>query len=346
MLVYLHLFVTKTRGFEYNNITLFGLKYERRDNMAIINVSPSTNISTLIASASVSEGDVLLLEEGVYYQSVVISKNNIRIVGENCRAVFNGSGFLASAFILNGVSGVEIFGVTMRDYIGYGVYINGGSANRIVSNAIFDIEGPGIFAVTSTANLIWKNRIRNVSDGVFLGSVSTGNQVIENFVRDCSNDGLEAFLSEDTNNAFIGNKVEDCEDHGIEVFGANCLVYHNHVCNAVNLGYYLVTGRGIVSIENHGEHNQNGCVLIASNAFVARNDFSNNRGRGLDILSSDNIIQSNLIKENRDSGLVLESFANNNFIYNNRIVCNTPIDIVTGGTGNNFLSNQTGCRSR
>ena len=314
--------------------------------MAIINVSPSTNISTLIASVSVAEGDVLLLEDGVYYQSVLISKNNIRIVSESCRAVFNGFGFLASAFILNGVSGVEIFGVTMRDYIGYGVYINGGSANRIVSNTIYDIGANGVQIFASSANLVWRNWIRNVVDGVFLNFGSSNNQLIENFVRDCSNDGLETFLLEDANNTFIGNRVQDCRDHCIESFGRNCLVYRNNVFNAGNSGYYLVAGSGVMAIENRSEHCRDGCIVNASNAFIARNEFSNNNRKGLDMLVDFNIIQSNLITGNRDSGLVLEFTADYNFIYKNKIECNTPLDIVTGGTGNNFLSNQTGCRPR
>lgn len=340
-------FVTKTKRVEYTNITLFELKNERRDNMAIINVSPDTNISMLIASASVAEGDVLLLEDGVYYQSVLISKNNIRIVSETCRAVFNGFGFLASAFILNNVSGVEIYGVTIRDYLAYGIYINSGSANRIVSNTIYDIGGNGIQIVASSANLVWKNWIRNVVDGIFLITASTNNQLIENFVRNCSFDGLESFLSEDANNTFIGNVVQDCGDNCIEAFGRNCLVYRNNVSNADNSGYYLASGNGIMAIENRSKHNQTGCYVNSNNVFIGRNDFSNNNGRGLGIVSDFNIIQSNLITGNRNSGLVLESTADYNFIYKNKIECNTPLDIVTGGgTGNNFLRNQTGCRPR
>lgn len=81
----------------------------------------------------------------------------------------------------------------------------------------------------------------------------------------------------------------------------------------------------------------------ADNAFIARNDFSCNSGKGTAIYTDFNVVQSNLIKENRDSGLVLDSTADYNFIYNNKIVCNTPLDIVTGeGTGNNFHRNQPG----
>lgn len=45
--------------------------------MAVINVTTFDDISAIIASDKVTEGDVLLLEDGIYFQSVNILKNNI-----------------------------------------------------------------------------------------------------------------------------------------------------------------------------------------------------------------------------------------------------------------------------
>ncbi|MFY9176976.1 MAG: hypothetical protein WBI74_00985 [Caldicoprobacterales bacterium] len=48
--------------------------------MAVINVTPLTDITALIASDTVSPGDVLLLQDGLYFQTVNITKDNIRII--------------------------------------------------------------------------------------------------------------------------------------------------------------------------------------------------------------------------------------------------------------------------
>jgi len=68
--------------------------------MAIINVSPDTDITAFVASAAVSEGDVLLLAQGTYNQAVIISKNYVRLVSKTGKAIFEGSNILANAFSL------------------------------------------------------------------------------------------------------------------------------------------------------------------------------------------------------------------------------------------------------
>lgn len=61
--------------------------------MAVINVTPLTDITDLIASDNVAEGDVLLLEEGIYFQTVNILKNNIRIIAKGPEVIFDGIRF-------------------------------------------------------------------------------------------------------------------------------------------------------------------------------------------------------------------------------------------------------------
>ena len=66
--------------------------------MAVINVTPFTDITALIASDNVKEGDVVLLEKGIYFQTVNITKNYIRIVSERVRGVvFDGQSTLLVA---------------------------------------------------------------------------------------------------------------------------------------------------------------------------------------------------------------------------------------------------------
>lgn len=319
-----------------------GLSEERRDDMAIINVSPDTDITAFVASAAVSEGDVLLLAQGTYDQAVVISKNYVRLVSKTGKAVFEGSNLLANAFSLNGVTGVEIYGVTIRNYLTAGVMILGGTGNRIVHNKISNVS-EGIYVTGSSANLIWKNQIEDVFDGVLLINGSTNNWVIENAAARTTDDGFEAFLSNDQNNAFLGNLARKCGGNCFEIFGVNCLALSNAAVEGTGAGYLIAAGSNIAAIENKAVKSGDGVRVTSLNAFLALNELKNNNNSGLEIVSDFNIAFWNQIVSNRDSGLVLGAESNGNFIFNNRVECNTPSDIVAGGTDNNILRNITGC---
>ncbi len=133
--------------------------------MAIINVTPQTNISALIAFDDVGEGDVLLLEEGIYFQTVNVVKDNIGIVAKGPKVIFDGRSILTSAFVLSAVGGVVIEGINMRHYRASGILIQAGSGNRIVNNTINNMMDAGIEIVGSGGNLIWKNEICNCFEG-------------------------------------------------------------------------------------------------------------------------------------------------------------------------------------
>ena len=301
--------------------------------MAIINVSPDTDITALVASAEVSGGDVLLLAKGTYNQTVIISKNYVRIVSKDCGAVFDGVDTLANAFTLNGVTGAEIHGVVIRNYLNAGISVIDGTANRIICNIISDITegGRGITFRNSSANFIWYNQIGNVFDGVFLSSGSANNWVMSNASKDCSHDGFESFLAEDRNNAFIGNIAVDCGGNCFEIFGDNNLAYRNTAIGAAGVGYLFSAGDNTLAVENRAEKCADGARVNTQNVLVAGSEFKNNSGTGLEVLHDFNIILKNLIAFNKDSGLVAGPYADYNFIYYNKVICNTPEDITEGG---------------
>ena len=310
--------------------------------MAIINVSPADNLTDLIASNAVSPGDVLLLADGIYTQSVVIGKNDIRIISESGKAVFSGFFILIDGFILNGVTGTLIHGVEIRNYFRNGVFVNGGSANRIVSNVMSGMTN-GVFITASSQNLVWKNNISTVSgDGILMISGSTANRVIENHVSDCGFDGIETFLSVDANNVIVDNNVRSCGDNCFEIFGTNCFVYGNKAAEAAQNAYLVFSGPYTALLENKGLISGRGLYVNISNIFAACNSMISNGGTGVFSGNDYGIYQENLIENNGGSGLILGSTADYNFIFENRIVGNDPANIVNDGTGNTFLKNQTG----
>jgi len=193
--------------------------------MAIINVTPLIDITALIVSDDVSEGDVLLLEEGIYFQTVNITKNYIRIVAKGPQVIFDGKSILLTAFTLSNVTGTAIEGINIKQYRANGILIQSGSGNRIVNNKISNTIGNAIDVFGSSGNLIWKNEICSCSDGVRLIQGSTSNRVIENVVKECFDDGFESFLAPDSNNAFISNTAMRSRFNGLDIYMAATICY-------------------------------------------------------------------------------------------------------------------------
>lgn len=169
----------------WNKLVIF---LKGSDFVAVINVTPLMDITELIRSNSVNEGDVLLLEEGIYFQTVAVLKNYIRIVAKGPGVIFDGKGILLDAFILPDVVGIGIEGITIRHYRASGILIESGLGHRIVNNKIHNMLEHGVEVVSSRANLIWKNEISYCYDGVLLIEGSTNNWVIENVATRCYGD--------------------------------------------------------------------------------------------------------------------------------------------------------------
>jgi len=191
--------------------------------MAVINVTPLTDITALIASDAVSPG-----------------KN----------AVFYGMGILFNAFILSDVSGVEINGITIRNYSISGVLIDFGSGNRIVNNKIYNIADYGIHVFSSSANLIWKNEICRGLDGVHLVLGSTNNRIIENTVKNCYGDGFHSFREQDSDNVFVGNTAIGNRGYGMSIQGTNNLLLNNTLIDNGSGGVIIGEGSNTVGINN------------------------------------------------------------------------------------------------
>lgn len=309
--------------------------------VALISVTPLTDITALIASNNVNEGDVLLLEEGIYFQTVNITKNNIRIVSKSPGVIFDGKDILLVAFTLSNVVGVEIEGINIRHYVVDAIFIESGSGNRIINNRINNVLNDGIFLFGSSGNLIWKNEICRCFNGILLILGSTSNWVIENAVRECLNNGFETNSVLDSNNAFISNISTRNESDGFELFGSNNLLMNSlSMDNA--FGIIFDQGRDSLAIGNMSKGIKFGTHFIVNgyiNHFAGENCMICNRRKGIEILGQLGMFINNEISNNTDIGMELTASSEGNLIMNNKLICNIPENIVSSGTDNNFINN-------
>lgn len=310
--------------------------------MAIINVTPLTDITSLINSDSVTEGDVLLLEEGIYFQSVAVLKNNIRIVAKGPGVIFDGRSSLLNAFLLVDVVGVLIEDITIRHYRASGILIEFGGANRIVNNRINNMIEHGIEIMSSTNNLVWKNEIGSCYDGVLLIQGSTNNWIIENVARNCYGDGFEAFLDPDSNNAFVSNKAIGNRNNGLEIYGTNNLLLDNVLIDN-GQGVIINGGNSSVAIGNMIKGTKLGTYDIFDeyfNHFVGENHIVCNRSEGIVNNGQFNMFIDNEILYNGDTGILLDTSSALNLVMDNKLVCNLPVNIDDRGIDNYLINNK------
>jgi parallel beta-helix repeat protein len=309
--------------------------------MAIITVTPLMDITALIASEQVSPGDVLLLEEGIYFQTVNVTKDFLRIIAKGEHVIFDGRSTLLNAFMLSNVTGVEINGITINHYRSNGIVINSGNGNRIVNNKISDIFVDGIRIVASSANLIWKNEICNVFDAVFLILGSTNNRIIENIAKDCLEDGFETFLEPDSNNVFISNTIMRARRYGILIWGHNNLLLYNNIIDNGQGSVNINVGSNSIALDNILiDNKQNGLVVEDFlNAFAGENQIECNREEGVLVQGQYGIYQDNEIAYNSDTGITIGTNSISNTIYKNKVICNIPTNIIDSGTDNVLIEN-------
>lgn len=309
--------------------------------MAVINVTPLMDITALIASNNVIEGDVLLLEEGIYFESVNVTKDFIRIVAKGPGVIFDGKSTLLTAFLLSDVVGVAIEGINIRHYRGSGLLIESGSGNRIVNNRINNMINDGIRLVSSSGNLIWKNEICNCFDGVRLTLGSTNNWIIENIVKECLDDAFETVFSSESNNAFISNRAIRNGGTGFNIFGSNNLLMDNLIIDN-GQGVVIFDGSNSLAIGNKIKGPKLNALTAFneySNYFAGENHIVCNNRIGINSLSEFGIFLNNESSYNADTGITLGLAATGNLVMDNELVCNVPENIDDRGIDNVFINN-------
>lgn len=310
--------------------------------MAVITVSPATDISDLIASDNVSPGDVLLLEDGEYFQTVDITKNNLRLVAKGRKAVFNGKSILAAAFILNDVTGVEVNGVSIMHFRVNGIRIEQGGGHRIVGNKINRVLDTGIAVISSRENLLWKNEVCRTFVGVRLVAASVNNRLVENLTTLCIADGFESFSPEDSDNVFIGNTAINNGGFGLHCAGSNNLLADNLLVGNSFGGIGMETGNNSVATGNIIKNNMNrgGFLSGQDSLFFGENRVEANLRDGIAIIGINNgIFQQNIFKFNKEHGISLHPATQANFVFNNKLQCNLPDNLRDFSGRNNYLGN-------
>jgi parallel beta-helix repeat protein len=280
--------------------------------MAILNVKEDYATIQEAVDAAVP-GDTILVECGVYSESVVISTDALRIEGE-CGAELDGGFELDSAFYINGASNVKISSFEITHYIKNGITVNGGNSSSVSDCVISDCVESGVYAECSDGICITKVicsgcgdygvsfrnlkgiltecRVESCGEGgmFFFSSVLKEVSVSLCSATDCPQ-GIEAY---GVRLAAGCCKILNCSKNGIILQGGdNSAVEKSFICSCTQAGLNL-SGSGNKVLGNRIYQNTNGAI-VDSRCVVSSNDIRQSEALGLIVSGTGNTIANNTI---------------------------------------------------
>jgi hypothetical protein len=303
-------------------------------------VHPGESIQAAVDAAE--PGDTIVVQKGIYNETVVIDKDGISLRGgkavleppsEPTEGPCEGAGLCVlgdvdfqTGEVSEYVEDVSISGFTVRDFSVYGIVGIGARDARFVKNRSFDNGEYGITSFFSTGTKV----ISNVTSGAEDAAIYVGDSPHAN-TRIANNDTYDSASGILVRNALHGHIIAN-KAHN------NCIGI-NFIADAPGpAGEFEVDG-------NRVQHNNRACPVTAETPRLS--------GVGIGLLGARSVkIRGNLVLKNVPSGppalsggvvLVrgIEGTApKNNSVVGNVILRNHP-DIFwdRSGSGNSFLGN-------
>jgi len=208
-----------------------------------------TTIQSAINDAN--SGDTIHVYNGLYIENVIISKNNIKIYGENKTSTIIDGGGNGDVVYISGDQ-ITISGFTVQNsgsicYNGgihansdYNIISNNIVSNNaeiglwldsckenIVSNNTIDTNGlDGLWIDKSKYCTVENNFINSNSDDGIVVKDSIDNTILNNIISFNDDNGMSIFYPSNDNNV-IKNIIRSNNDDGIFINGTNNNLYHN-----------------------------------------------------------------------------------------------------------------------
>ncbi len=302
-------------------------------NSTIITVPGDYSSIGLAVNAS-KEGDTILVNEGVYYESVTVDKtltirgenrettivdgNNlgptflirakyVRLTGFTVRNVLDGPAVGSSRGRYAGMHLLHAYGCIVSEntvtHCGKGVWVYGGSGNTIANNSLLE-NNYGVLATASTDSFVVGNSAANGWGGIWLENCQRfqlRNNLIDNNARSFTVSGSEIsyFLNDvDTSNAVNSRKIYYLfNSQGITVDPASFPDLGSLIlvnCNDVTVKNLDLGGAGSIRLAG------------ALNTTISNNVVSGNSLGVCVQFGSGCVVSSNIISDN-DDGIYVQS---------------------------------------
>lgn len=284
-----------------------------------------TSITKALESSS--DGDVIIVKEGIYNENIIINKM-VKLFGEN-EPVIEGS-------YRGDVVKIEADKVIFKGF----------TVRKSGTDLLQDESG--IKVLNSQGVIIEDNKLEDVLIGIYLYS-SPGNIVKDNSssgradstTQETNGNGVHLWKS--PNNTIEGNQIRKHRD-GIYVEFSPGNVIRGNLCRGnVRYGLHYMYSDENIFDGNTFEGNGTGSALMYSkNIILRKNTFKDNLGlNGIGILLkslSDSTVEENLIADNT-VGIFMDDANRNIFTRNNFLRNGWAIDLFSSSTDNILYAN-------
>jgi len=220
----------------------------------------SGNYSTIQSALDdANPGDIIHVYKGLYVENVIVSKNDIILIGENKNStIIDGGGNGDVVYISGDQTTLSGFTVQNSGSICYnggihinsdyniisdnivlnnaeiGVWLDSCDENIVSNNTIDNNDLDGLWIDNSKYNTIENNLITSNNDNGIVVKESNENTILKNVISFNDDNGTSIFYPS-TNNNIIKNSIRSNNDNGIYINASNNNIFHNSfIHNFVN----------------------------------------------------------------------------------------------------------------
>ena len=270
--------------FSLLKINLWSFNTIAKSELPVHNIDTGLDYATIQEAIDASEtlnGHTIQVDEGTYYEHVVVDKALTLIGNNKFKTTIDGQGNGTVIYITS--DNVTITGFTIQNAGSTsglnGIYIYRSSYNNI-SNNIIEGNYNGIYLYDSTNNTITNNNVLNNDFGIWV-SASNKNTITTNNIS--TNNLHGAYISNSTNNFILKNNISTNNQHGIQIdYSDNNIISCNNILKNRIRGLLLFYSKNNTIFHNNFINNTGSLSSINStNSFdngIEGNYWSNYNG--------------------------------------------------------------------
>jgi parallel beta-helix repeat protein len=324
---------------------------------------PQADFNSIQAAVVAAQpGDKILVCPGIYAESVLINKIDLRIEAQAApgEVVLQGTA-AQDGFSLTGATGVLLEGFTVQGFR-RNIVVQDGGSNTVRKNlTTLAVGGPaglfgtGILVSNSSGNAVEHNRSFGNANGGITVVAGSGDNAIRNsetfsnvlfgIVVQFAGTGNVVFQNDSYLNGGAGLRINNMLE------GAIVIVENNRFFDNNGTGIMVVSNSTPVAVRNNksARNGNHGIRLnIATSNVVEKNEVDGNAPSGISLENSDgNTVQLNLSRQNGQDGIRVDSLSMGNTIERNVLRQNVEHDAHddsvgpgTGGTANFWINNK------
>jgi parallel beta-helix repeat protein len=297
-----------------------------------------TSIQAAVLAAQ--SGDKILVCRGVYLESVLVEKADLRIEAQGApgEVVLHAPPAQPYGFHLRNTTGVVLQGFRVEGYADANIIVEGGSGNTLRKNVATAGLFDGIEVKNSSANLIEHNisfeNAGPMSDGIFVWTGASENAFRHNETFNNGQHGIN-LVGSGAGNVVFGNRSHHNRVRGIQSAQQSngTLIENNDVfanglvpvpsVPGVGVGISVLNSAEVTIRNNRSENNgTNGIGLNTTSRSVVNNNRAvSNRVVGIAVNgSSDNLVENNEVFRNGQDGIRILTNADRNIVRLNHVL--------------------------